>query len=240
MIAGYIHEWQDNHPNSIFPDSLLPIIITYYQGYDAKSVMIPLGLEPAISMTEHRMPSLQVTLEGKGSGTHTVLINLHEIAKSLRVFRGLMILKFIEMEIGELSVYSELARIGYIHGIHRQEYLQSILYDFVKEFVLCPQERCRKPETQYKVDRNLRLLQKCKACGWKGQCHSDHPLKEWVLNKVKETRDKEEKRRERKEKERKERREKRQSQKKRRDKRYCSVDEKCTIGDDICFRFCKT
>ena len=67
LIAGYIRKWQESNPHTVFPKSLLPIIIRYYQGCDVNSEFLSFDL---------------VTLNGKNDPEH---VDKEEECTSLRV-----------------------------------------------------------------------------------------------------------------------------------------------------------
>merc|ERR1712048_356741 len=70
---------------------------------------------------------------------------------------------------------------GIVNGVHQTKELQLMLKKFIIHFILCP--KCKMPELQFKVHQKKNvLLQKCAACGWKGNNKSNHKVKTYIIN----------------------------------------------------------
>ena len=107
------------------------------------------------------MPKLITKIEGGGrNGTRTVIINMRPIAKAINRPEA-QIMRYFGLKPGSRVKTTE--NTFSVNGPHENQILLSHLYNFIEEFVLCPE--CNNPETDdFTVDKNFIKI-KCRACG---------------------------------------------------------------------------
>lgn len=124
------------------------------------------------------MPKLIAKIEGSGNGIKTAVVNMSAIAKALNRSPEYTT-KFFGCELGaQVQMYPKEDR-WIVNGAHDGSKLQSILFNFVKKFVLC--ENCDNPETDLIVSRND-ISQKCLACGHITRIPMVHRLASYIAN----------------------------------------------------------
>jgi translation initiation factor 5 len=139
----------------------------------------------------YKMPRIQGKVEGRGNGIKTVLLNINDVALSLKRDAP-EITKFFGCELGSQTSYGADDR-AIVNGAHRDADLQNHLTKYIENFVLC--KNCRLPETHYKIKDGI-ISQKCLACGAKDPVDMTHKLTTFILaqyKKHKEQKKKEEK-----------------------------------------------
>lgn len=122
-------------------------------------VLIPILKNTKDPHYRYKMPKLTAKVEGSGNGIKTVITNMIQIAKSLDRPPSYP-LKYFGCELGA-QVTMNLDQYV-VNGSHDPDKLQSLLYSFIKKFVLCT--KCTNPETVLTI-QNLKIGQKCLACG---------------------------------------------------------------------------
>lgn len=110
----------------------------------------------------YKMPRVVVKLEGKTGGQKTVIVNLADIAQSLKR-EPAYILKFISYELATQSKVDGSKHV--VNGKHECQKIQDLVYDFIDAFVMCP--ACDNPETFYFDENGLGM--ECLACGTKSR-----------------------------------------------------------------------
>lgn len=124
--------------------------------------MIDIGRSNNDLYYRYKMPRVIVKQEGKTGGIKTVVVNLADIASSLKRSPS-HILKYISYE---LATQSKVDGNRYVvNGKHDPSRIQTLIYDFIDAFVMCPS--CGNPETFY-LDENG-LTMECLACGEKSR-----------------------------------------------------------------------
>lgn len=119
----------------------------------------------------YEMPKLVVRTE---KGTKQILVNLIDVASSLER-NPVEILKYYSYR---FNTRTSIEHDKYmVKGIFSQSEFQSVLSDYIEQFVLC--KVCRNPETVYRVKKDTVKL-KCKACGSKSKVDSTIRLTEWI------------------------------------------------------------
>lgn len=107
------------------------------------------GLIPANDPTityRYRMPRLLVKVEGKNTGTKTVLANITQVSKALQ--RGTEeIVKFFCYSLGSKVSYSKDSNRAVISGTRSAIELQNRLKVYIEHFIVC--SVCRVPDTNY-------------------------------------------------------------------------------------------
>lgn len=111
----------------------------------------------------YKMPRLVAKVEGKGNGIKTVIINMTGVAKALSRPPSYPT-KFFGCELGAQTQFDAKNDRYIVNGFHTNEKLQTLLDDFIKKFVLCPE--CSNPETNLVVQvKRGTIQQRCIACG---------------------------------------------------------------------------
>ena len=110
----------------------------------------------------YKMSRIKTRIEGKGNGIKTILINIFEIAKSLKRPVEYLI-KFLAIEQGSKCYYDYSKKQGVINGSPDENTLQNYIYKFIKSWVLC--QRCHNPETNL-LFRKRTVNLNCLACGY--------------------------------------------------------------------------
>jgi translation initiation factor 5 len=123
------------------------------------------------------MPTVVGKIEGKGNGIKTVIVNVSDVARSLKRNPG-EVNKFFGCEIGAQTTYNEKDDKAIVNGAHTDQVLQSCVHKYIEAFVLCP--NCRLPETVYKVKAGC-IWHRCKACGTKEMVNMSHKLCTYIL-----------------------------------------------------------
>jgi len=109
----------------------------------------------------YKMPSLVWKVEGKGNGIKTVVVNVVDIASSLkRPVEYLMKSLSTDLGVGMQKDNERWVLMGdHVQGDANK--LQKRVFDFITRGVLC--KHCRNPETVYFVEKGM-LKMRCKAC----------------------------------------------------------------------------
>lgn len=137
----------------------------------------------------YKMPEVQVKVEGRGNGIKTVILNMDDIASSLKC-ESSYLTKFFGMELGTVSMWDNKRKISIVNGKHDKLVLHNIISDFIKRFILCPQ--CNLPETILKVKKSC-LYAKCSACNFYGPSDNQHKLSSHILKHLQLVKNKEQK-----------------------------------------------
>lgn len=123
------------------------------------------------------MPSVVSKIEGKGNGIKTVIVNISDLAKSLKRDPA-EVNKFFGCEIGAQTTYNEKDDKAVVNGAHTDQVLQSCVHKYIEKFVLCP--NCKLPESVYKIKSGC-IWHRCKACGAKEMVDMGHKLCTFIL-----------------------------------------------------------
>lgn len=125
----------------------------------------------------YKMPLLQMRIEGRGINIHTTLLNLKEVAKSLRTNPD-FILKFFGYE---LSIQiNDKNDVVYLNGEIPENDVLKVLDRFIEKFILC--SLCKLPEMFIEVSKDERnLVGHCFSCGKKTQIDSIHKLSAYII-----------------------------------------------------------
>jgi len=106
------------------------------------------------------MPKLCAKVEGSGNGIKTVITNMSAVARALGRPPSYPT-KYFGCELGaQVTMAND---IYVVNGAHDVEKLQSLLYNFIRKFVLC--NKCNNPETTLSLVKDG-IRQKCIACGY--------------------------------------------------------------------------
>lgn len=125
----------------------------------------------------YKMPKLTAKIEGSGNGIKTVITNMTAIAKALDRPPSYPT-KYFGCELGaQVTIANDLF---VVNGSHDPEKLLSLLYSFIKKFVLC--QKCSNPETALTIVKG-NINQKCIACGYETTIpKAIHKLTTFIIN----------------------------------------------------------
>jgi len=124
----------------------------------------------------YKMPRLVTKIEGRGNGIKTVIVNMSDIAKALRVDPSYPT-KFFGVELGAQSKYDKANDKSVVNGAHTAKDLANLLTKFIEIFILCP--NCHLPETTMTVKKGIKV--DCAACGFNEVLRTDHKLSTYIL-----------------------------------------------------------
>lgn len=110
----------------------------------------------------YTMPVLKSTVQGRGNGKKTSIINCTEVAAALDR-QPSVLTKFFGYVLGTTCKWDGLHSV--INGAHETRTLQRLLSIFIDQFVLCP--NCLLPETDLSVEAGTRsnIRHQCRSCG---------------------------------------------------------------------------
>ncbi|KAH9386435.1 translation initiation factor 5 [Nematocida major] len=131
----------------------------------------------------YKMPEIEIKIEGRGNGIKTVLVNIEEIARNLsRDPKHLT--KYLSYDLGTLCSVDEVNGKYIINGSHDKEKVQTHIFRFIEEFVLC--KSCeRNPETVLFTDAGRKLIhQRCQACGKVNAIRTQNKLSKILLKEL--------------------------------------------------------
>lgn len=99
-----------------------------------------------------------------GKNNITIIDNINEISKDLER-EPLLFIKYLKQKLGT-NIQMKGDKMIISKTITLTE-LESLLFDFIESYVLCP--KCRLPETTIIFDKinKSKVLYNCKACGLK-------------------------------------------------------------------------
>jgi translation initiation factor 5 len=137
---------------------------------------VNIGGSDADASYRYKMPKMVTKIEGRGNGIKTVIANMVDIAKALRVHPSYPT-KYLGIELGAQSKFGEDER-AILNGAHQHADLALLLNKFISIFVLCP--RCKYPEITLEVKHNV-IRYDCAACGQTDLLQTTHKLTQHVL-----------------------------------------------------------
>lgn len=122
-------------------------------------------MEPIRGLTEINDPFYRYKMEKikfSREKTKTCISNLEEIAKYLGIPNVEIILSFLKKRLS-ISIVNNKNRLIITNKVNTKN-IQDALYEFIEIFVLCQNEKCKKPELIYNIHKD-KLQCQCKACG---------------------------------------------------------------------------
>lgn len=144
--------------------------------------MINIGGDAKDTSYRYKMPPLKSKIEGRGNGIKTVILNILEVSKCLKMDPRYTT-KFFGVELGAQSKYDPKRDngVGVVNGAFQTKELQGHLKTFVNEIILCP--KCRYPETKIvKCDKKRDQLEiECAACGNNGPLPTEHRIVQYFI-----------------------------------------------------------
>lgn len=124
----------------------------------------------------YKMPQMVIKIEGRGNGIKTVILNMHDLAKSLHTDPSYPT-KYFGIELGAQSNYDRKTERAVVNGRHELSTLASHLEKFIDQFILCP--NCRLPEIKMSVKKsNIKI--DCAACGYNQPLKTAHRLATYI------------------------------------------------------------
>lgn len=138
---------------------------------------INIGRDNADQSYRYKMPKLFTKIEGRGNGIKTVIVNMTEIAKALKIHPDYPT-HYFGIEAGAQARYTAKDERAVVNGSHTPTDLAKMLDKFIEIFVLCP--TCKLPETRMKVKQS-RIKIDCAACGYNGVLDTPHKLATYIL-----------------------------------------------------------
>eukprot|EP00866_Antonospora_locustae_P000822 jgi/Antlo1/822/2509 len=127
---------------------------------------IPIDRNNTDPFYRYTMEEIKLKVEGRGNGIKTVLLNLPSVSYSLKRSPD-HILKFLGYELGSQTKGDKSAMRYIVNGSHSVESVQSHIYDFIDEYVMCRQ--CNNPETFYTAKCRKNVHRECYACGYRSK-----------------------------------------------------------------------
>lgn len=110
----------------------------------------------------YKMLPISSTINGKGNGIYTTILNLNDVCKDINQ-PPILILKFLSLYFG--SMCNEEKRT--ITGGYKNEELQKALQIYINKFLIC--SGCNIPETIPQLNKiskkSIKLELKCASCG---------------------------------------------------------------------------
>ena len=135
-----------------------------------------IGGDKADASYRYKMPALVTKIEGRGNGIKTVILNMHELAKSLHVHPAYPT-KYFGIELGAQSKFSASSDRAVVNGAHQPGDLAKILERFIAAFILCPV--CKLPELKMSVKSSIKI--DCAACGHNSTIKTSHKLAQYII-----------------------------------------------------------
>eukprot|EP01071_Lankesteria_metandrocarpae_P001190 Lankesteria_metandrocarpae@DN1356_c0_g1_i1.p1 len=124
----------------------------------------------------YKMPRLFSKVEGRGNGVKTNIMNMADIARSLKRPPEYPT-KFCGTELGAQSKYEIGEGKAIVNGAHETKDLQVLIDKFVDKYVLCP--GCALPEIDIVVKKGM-VCCHCNACGHNGDLDNAHKLASFI------------------------------------------------------------
>lgn len=125
----------------------------------------------------YKMPPLNIKKEGRGNGARTVVVNICEVSKALKV-DATWPTKFFGLELGTQARYDKIKTQTVLAGFHEARDLARLLDKFIAGFVLCPV--CKLPEILLSVHKG-KIKIDCAACGANRDLESNHKFVAFVV-----------------------------------------------------------
>jgi translation initiation factor 5 len=110
----------------------------------------------------YKMPKPEMKWEGKGNGVRTLVMNMFDVAKALKV-PPTYPTAYYGFDLGAQYKYDSENGRAVINGTWAEDVFMKSLNDFIKKLVLCP--NCKLPETQIEIEKGEKIFLKCGACG---------------------------------------------------------------------------
>lgn len=107
----------------------------------------------------YKMSEVVLKFEGQGNGQRTVFLNIENISRELKRDKD-SIICFLVTSLGCKCIENKEKQIV-LYGTHIKETVQSAIYDYINNFVLC--YTCKNPETDFVAEKKEIVL-KCCAC----------------------------------------------------------------------------
>jgi translation initiation factor 5 len=128
----------------------------------------------------YKMIPIASTINGKGNGIYTTVLNLNEVCKYINQ-PPILILKFLSLNFGSMNNDEKMT----ITGGYNSDELQKALQIYINRFVICPS--CMIPETIPQINKEskklIKLELKCSSCGLTSEikCNNKSEIKIYDL-----------------------------------------------------------
>ena len=127
---------------------------------------VRVSLDPRDPSSRYKTRQLQIYTIGKNKMVRTVLLNVTDVAKDMRVPSD-YIVKFLGYEL-----YARTSENA-INGDHSPQEISKVMLKFLNEIVLC--DRCGLPEVSIDVVSAEKTKRRCHACGQYGTLKLSNP-----------------------------------------------------------------
>lgn len=119
------------------------------------------------SFERYQMPILETRIKHQGQYHQTYLLNLQNVAKSLKVDLGCLV-KYFGWSFNTIAKLNQATGEIELKGTYDDATLLKTLRKFINQYVLC--RKCTLPELDYVPKKNM-VGVLCRACGYK--CTND-------------------------------------------------------------------
>jgi translation initiation factor 5 len=126
----------------------------------------------------YKMPKPILKVEGKGNGIKTVIPNMLDISKALKIPPE-YITKYFGFS-GSQSKYDANTGKAVVNGKLDMITAMATFNEFIKKFILC--SKCKLPETFMSVDTKEVIHMKCNACGYDTIVDNQEKLSAFIIN----------------------------------------------------------
>ncbi|CEP01484.1 W2 domain-containing protein [Plasmodiophora brassicae] len=140
---------------------------------------INIGGDPNDRSYRYKRPRCLTKIEGRGNGIKTVIPNMVDVAKALRMTPSYPT-KFFGIELGAQSKYDKTRDVAIVNGAHDVSAIEAVMEKFIETYVLCPSPACRLPEIRLKVKKD-QIRVDCAACGYQGTVGDSHKLTVYIV-----------------------------------------------------------
>eukprot|EP00474_Spongospora_subterranea_P008951 CRZ09409.1 hypothetical protein [Spongospora subterranea] len=140
---------------------------------------INIGGDPNDRSYRYKRPRCTTKIEGRGNGIKTVICNMVDVAKALKITPSYPT-KFFGIELGAQSKYDEGREVAVVNGSHDTSVIETVLEKFIDTYVLCPSPSCRLPEIRLKVKKG-QIRADCAACGYQATVGDTHKLTVYII-----------------------------------------------------------
>lgn len=137
--------------------------------------MSKLNVDPdKFGADRYQMPPVEVRSQKNNKSYFT---NVDDVAKDLNRTSDELI-KFLGYHLNTQTNTSQQS----FNGVYTTEKMQESVYDYIKQYVLCPV--CNNPETKVFVSKSKKLKIGCIACGANQQISNNSKYDKWLFTKL--------------------------------------------------------
>lgn len=129
----------------------------------------------------YKMTPISATINGKGNGVYTTILNLNEVCKDINQ-PPIVILKFLSLNFGSMCNEEK----GTITGGYKNEEIQKALQVYINRFLICP--GCNIPETipqsNKENKKSTKLELRCSSCGKTSEVICNNKLEQRIYDLI--------------------------------------------------------